>query len=271
MKRVLLTLGVLATLTVPSPGYILVEDIPQLVAHTYSQAVNYVQYVNQTLQQVQAVINSYTSLENEYTMIVNQYDQLRRFGNPSYYINVLNLNGFRASGSNLAQGVGQTLSQIQSAANGVEALGYTANGMYADLSRSVDRFGQPVNYATDAFRKFDAVNRAGAAYDRQIGTYNQQIATLERQHEQAIAQANSDSSSEGRARYQMLAEGIRGQMDGLHAQMAITGQRVQQLQVQNQNDASRTQEAARQQLEQERDEDLRRSTSGWADFLGGSN
>lgn len=265
MKRLFLVLGMLVTCTPCAHGYLLVEDIPSLTTNIINEIKNYAQYVIQSAHQV-------TQITNQYTQILNEYTQLARFGNPQYYVNLLNLNEYTATVGNLVQGVGQTVSQIEQAADGVAALGYTANGLYQDLSHVTDRFGYAVNYSTNSFRKFSAINDGAQAFDRQLGVYDQQMNSLGNQLLRATQSMNADSTQEGRARYGHQIEGIHAQMDALHAQTILKGQRVEVQDIKNRNDASRVQEASRQQLEQERNEDLQRMSTGMANWLyQGSN
>src|SRR6201984_2581030 len=115
-------------------AYILVEDIPNLSNNLISEIKNYIQYLTQTANQV-------TQITNQVTQIENQIIALERFGNPQYYVNMLGLSSFLNTASVLTSGIGQTISAYRQAANGAVALGYTANGLYSNLTQSLDRYG----------------------------------------------------------------------------------------------------------------------------------
>jgi hypothetical protein len=258
MKKLALTLALLA-IGGKSQAYILVEDIPNLMNTIVDQTRNYAEYVTQTL-------NSFTQIENQYTQIVQQATALRKVGDRSYYVGLLHLEDFMATASNLSRGVGQTLDQFRQTADGVTALGYTANGLYSNLTNTVDRFGNRVQYTADSFRKFATVNQMYQGYDRETAAYNREMASLQKQLTEAVNHASADPTTEGRARYQMQAEAIHAEIDALDGRLNAVGQRVLVQQAMNANDAARVQEAQRQQKIQEREtslQNLAHNLAGW--------
>ena len=241
-------------------AYLLVEDIPNLSTNIVNEVKNYAQYLSQTANQV-------TQITNQVTQIQNQVIALERFGNPQYYVNLLGLSSFMATASVLTSGVGQTISAYRQAANGGLALGYTANGLYSNLTGSLDRYGNPIRYNTDAFRKFAAVNDMVEGYNTQQRTFNAQMASLQQQLTTAMQNLNA-------ARTQMETEKYAAQVNGIHAQINaltqttnLTGQRAAVQQLSNQNDAARVQEADRQTLIQEHEEDVKQLATGLGGFL----
>jgi hypothetical protein len=264
MKKILLILF-LAFLAWPkvSHAYLLVEDIPNLTHNMISQIENYAQYIEQTANQL-------TQITNQITQIENQVIQLERFGNPQYYVNLLHLNDFIATAGLLQSGVGQTVSAFRQAADGAQALAYTANGLYSNLQASVDRFGNAVRYDVSAFRKFQTVNNMVEAYNTQEKTYNNQIASLEQQLSTALQNLNSASDHMSAQKYAAQISAISAQMNALGHTTHLTGQRAVMQQVQNQNDAARMQEAQRQQMIQERETDLNNAATNLANLIGGT-
>jgi hypothetical protein len=119
-------------------AYVLVEDIPNLSNNVISEAKNYGQYLSQTANQL-------TQITNQGTQIQNQIIALQRFGNPQYYVNMLGLSSFMNTASVLASGIGQSLSAYRQAANGLGALGYTGDGLYSNLTGTLDRYGNAVS------------------------------------------------------------------------------------------------------------------------------
>jgi uncharacterized phage infection (PIP) family protein YhgE len=263
MKLVTLTAALLAFLGSSARAYILVEDIPKLTQDMLHQIANYAQYLEQTAQQILTV-------ENQVTQIEYQLIAMERVGTPSYYVNMLHLDELVSTASELASGVGQTASEFQQAANGVSALGYTAGGLYSNLTGSLDRWGNPVRYDTDAFRKFGAVNDMADAYDRELRSYNQQSASLQQQLQEATARLNQESTQEGRARLHAQIEDIHTEIDASGHHLAGVGQRVLVQQALNQNDASRVMEAQRQQRIQEREQDVNSFARNLGNWIGGA-
>jgi phage shock protein A len=227
-------------------GYILVEDIPNLTNNAINEVKNYAQQVSQTANQV-------TQITNQVTQIENQVIALERFGNPQYYVNMLGLSSFMATASVLTSGIGQTVSGYRQAANGALALGYTANGLYSNLTGSLDRYGNPVRYQTDAFRKFAA-----------------QMASLQQQLTTALQNLNAASTQMETEKYAAQVNAIHAQINALTQTTNLTGQRAAVQQLSNQNDAARVQEANRQQEIQERQEDLQNEAAGFSRLIGGA-
>jgi conjugal transfer/entry exclusion protein len=262
MKKWFLALVLVWTLTSTGRCYLLVEDIPHLTQSIVSQVQNYAQYIQQTFNQL-------TQITNQVTQITNQVTSLTRFGNPSYYVNLLGLNSFMTTVGTLTSGIGQTINAYRQVTNGALALQYTGQGLYSNLTGSLDRYGYPVRYNTDAFRKFSAVNDMLESYSGQQTVYNNQMASLQQQLSQALQNLNSDSTQMGSAKYHAQIDAISAQMNALTQNMNLQGQRASMQQLANQNDAARMQEAYRQQQIQERTEDLDRFANGLGNWVGG--
>jgi hypothetical protein len=244
-------------------AYVLVEDVPNLTSNAINEAKNYAQYLQQTA-------NSTTSITNQITQIENQVIALQRFGNPQYYVNMLGLAPFMQTASVLASGIGQSLSAYRQAANGLQALGYTGNGLYSNLTGTLDRYGNAVRYQPDAFRKFAAVNDMVESYNTQQRSYNAQMASLQQQLTTAMQNLNAASTQMETEKYAAQVNGIHAQINALSQTTNLTGQRAAIQQLANQNDAARVLEADRQRLIQERTEDLQHEADGFARVIGGT-
>lgn len=263
MKKAFLVLALSVLVSGRAKAYLLVEDIPHLTQSIWSQIQNYAQYIQHTANQI-------TQIENQATQIAQTAIQIKRFGDPGYYVNLLHLNDFMATASTLSSGVGQTISQFRSASSGIQALGYTANGLYSNLTNAIDRFGNPVKYQTDSFRKFGAVNQMYESFDSQLRTYNQQSASLQRQLTDAVNHMNAASTQMEHEKFTALVNAISAQMNALGHTTVLTGQRVIIQHSMNQSDAARVQEAQRQQVVQERQTDLQQEATGLSTWIGGS-
>jgi hypothetical protein len=260
MKKVLLAWTFTLLVSSKAHAYLAVEDIPGYIQKGWMHLMDYAKYAEQ-------VYNQETQIQNQVTQITQTATQIKRFGDPQFYVNLLNLSAFTATASNLSQGVGRTIGQFRSSANGVQALGYTANGLYSNLTNAVDRFGQPVQYATDSFRKFGAVNQMYDSYDQQLRTYNQQMASLQQQLTDAVNRMNAASTQMEHEKYAALVNAISAQMNALGHTTVLTGQRVIIQHSMNQSDAARVQEAQRQQLIQERGADLKKQAAGLSTWI----
>src|SRR6516162_10932983 len=244
-------------------SYQLVEDIPHIVQDASNQVRNYAQYLQQTE-------NGVTQITNQITQIENQVIALKRFGDPQYYVNLLGLASFMNTASVLTSGIGQTLSAYRQAANGLQALQYTGNGLYSNLTGTLDRYGNAVRYQPDAFRKFAAINDMVESYNTQQRTYNAQMASLQQQLTDAMQKLNAASTQMETEKYAAQVNAIHVQINALTQTTNLVGQRAAIGQLSNQNDAARIQEANRQQEIQERQEDLQNEAAGFSRLLGGS-
>ena len=243
-------------------NYQLVEDIPHIVQDASNQVRNYAQYLQQTE-------NGVTQITNQITQIENQVIALKRFGDPQYYVNLLGLASFMNTASVLTSGIGQTLSAYRQAANGLQALQYTGNGLYSNLAGSLDRYGNAVRYQPDAFRKFSTVNDMVEGYNTQQRTYNSQMASLQQQLTTALQNLNSAQDLVSTEKYSAQINAIHAQMNALGHTTHLTGQRAAVQQLSNANDAARVQEASRQQEMQERATDLQNEANGFSALIGG--
>jgi len=243
-------------------GYVLVEDLPNLTNNAINEVKNYAQQVSQTANQL-------TQITNQGTQIENQIIALRRFGDPAYYVNMLGLSSFMQTASVLTSGIGQTISGYRQAASGFQALGYTGNGLYSNLTGTLDRYGNAVRYQPDAFRKFAAINDMVESYNTQQRTYNAQMASLQQQLTTAMQNLNRASTQMETEKYAAQVNAIHAQINALTQTTNLTGQRAAVQQLSNQNDAARVQEASREQEVQERETDLQNEARGFANLIGG--
>lgn len=248
----------------------MVEDIPNLNNNVLDQIRNYAQYLQQTYNGFTQIARLETQITNQFTQIENQVIELERIGNPQYYVNLLHLNDFIAVASALSSGVGNTLTQIRAGANGVSALGYTGNGLYANLSGTVDRFGNPIQYQTNDFRKFGAVNETYDNFDASLRTYNQQTASLQQQMTGTLNNLNGAADLISSIKYLGQLIGIHAQVNALGHTTVLSGVRLSAQHQMNQNDAARVQEAQRQRQLQEHRADLQQLSSRLGQAIGGS-
>lgn len=146
----------------------------------------------------------------------NQIEQLRRLGDPNTYIGMLQINRLVNDINSIQQGIGRSIAEVQSVANGVNALRYTANGIYRDISQIPDRFGNAVRYDVNQFKQFDVVGQLANQYTLDLQKYNQQMSSLGAQYNTLLSKLNSAGS-------QIEAEKIVGQMHAVSGQMQAAG------------------------------------------------
>src|SRR6266446_3425555 len=105
--------------------------------------------VKQELQHTEDVSKYTTMIQkqveqiNQLTNIINQdIEQLRRFGSPNTYVNMLGLDDFLNEVNKVKSGVGRTVEEFRRSANGIAALKNTGEGLYDDFSEMPDKFGR---------------------------------------------------------------------------------------------------------------------------------
>jgi hypothetical protein len=106
---------------------------------------------------------------NQFTTMINQnVEQLKRFGNPDTYINMLGLDDLLKEVDKVADGAGKTIADFRQSVDGIAALKNTGQGLYQDFSTLPDKFGQRVQYEKDQFKKFGVVQDMYEDYNRQL-------------------------------------------------------------------------------------------------------
>jgi hypothetical protein len=214
--------------------------------------------VKQELQHAEDIIKYTTMIEkqleqiDQLTNIINQdIEQLRRFGNPDSYINMLGLDELFAEVNNLRSGVGKTVSDFSSMANGIAALKYTGQGLYQDLSTLADRFGRNVSYNIQSFKKFGALQDMNDDYNRQLNSVNQSFNRLEYDLRDTAGQLNSAGSLVETQKLQAKLQALQGTLESNMNRASLAALKVLVQSEVNRNDQARVQEAARQRRLQE--------------------
>lgn len=261
MRTLVVAISVYMAMSGVSKAYVLVEDIPNLTTNIVNEAKNYTQYVTTAMREL-------TQIENQATQIENQVIALERFGNPNYYVHLLNLDSFMATSSRLVSGVGQTISAYRGAASGLSALQYTGQGIYSNFSNNVDRWGNTVRYSPDPFKKFGTVFDMAESYNTDLRNYDTETASLQQQLANAMFNLNQANTQMASDKYSSQVNAISAQINQLGHNTTLSGQRVTVQNAVNQADAARSQEASRQQTIQERQEDLQNEAQANGTYIG---
>lgn len=189
---------------------------------------------------------------NQLTSLVNQdVEQLRRFGNPDTYVNMLGLDELFEEVNKVKTGVGKTVADFTETANGIAALKNTGQGLYQDLSALTDKFGQKVQYQAGSFKKFGMVQDMNDDYNTQLAAVNQSFKRLEEEVRNTTQQIDSAGSLVETEKLKAKLQAVQGALDtNLHRASLAAFKVLVQSEV-NRNDQARAQEAARQRRTQE--------------------
>ena len=235
-----LTAGLFIAATPPqSQGLVLVEDVPHIAQDAASELVNLGKYITQ-------ITNQETQIANQIEQINHQVETLKRFGDPNYYINMLGLNKLIAELQNIEARANLTVSEFNRIIHAGEALRYTGQGLYQDITQLPDRFGNQVKYDADSFKKFAMIQRMYDDYDRQQQNYRTSLQTLTKELNEAMTKLNAASTQMETEKWQAKIHGISTAMTAASDQQKLAGERLKMQDISNRNDAARTAEADRQ-------------------------
>ena len=180
-----------------------VTDVGTHLKLAYTELQNYLRHLEDIAKYVE--------------MVQHQIEQLRRFGDPNYYIGMLGLDKILAEIHMVQAGIARTIYDVQRVSNGLRALQYTGQGLYRDLSLLPDRFGNRVNYEMSSFKRFDVSGQLADQYNSDMSEYNRRMKSLSSQLVDLLHKYNSASS-------QMEAEKLKVQITAVEAQMNAAGQ-----------------------------------------------
>jgi hypothetical protein len=189
---------------------------------------------------------------NQLTNLVNQdVEQLRRFGNPDTYVNMLALDDLFEEVNKVKMGVGKTVANFTETANGIAALKNTGQGLYQDLSELPDKFGQKVQYQAGNFKKFGMVQDMNDDYNTQLAAVNQSFKRLEEEVRNTTQQIDSAGSLVETEKLKAKLQAVQGTLDTNMHRVSLAAFKVLVQSEVNRNDQARAQEAARQRRTQE--------------------
>jgi hypothetical protein len=189
---------------------------------------------------------------NQLTNIVNQdVEQLRRFGNPNTYVNMLGLEDLFEEVNKVKTGVGRTVADFTETANGIAALKYTGQGLYQDLSELPNKFGQKVQYDTGSFKKFGVVQDMNDDYNHQLSAVNQSFSRLEDEVHNTAQKIDNAGSLVETEKLKAKLQAVQGTLDTNMHRASLAALKILVQGEANRNDQARALEASRQQRMQE--------------------
>ena len=155
MKKLLITIAI-AVVGASSHAQWIVYDPTSNIQQILAEAENIAQYIQMVDNQVQQI----TQLSDQLKQL-QQYN--KAFGDPSQ---ILNVSGISALAADLTKTpIGQTISAVQQASDGVQALTYDANGLYNQIGATFTTpSGKQVQRETADYKPNEAINKATANY-----------------------------------------------------------------------------------------------------------
>ena len=245
-----------------------IHTVMNIAQQVYGQVKQEMQH-SEDISKYATMIQKQLEQINQLTNIINQdIEQLRRFGNPDTYVNMLGLDQLFQEINSIKAGVGETVSDFSSVANGLSALKYTGQGLYQDLSTLTDKFGQPMNYETASFKKFGVIQDMNDDCNRQLGTVNQAFNQLENDIRNTASQINSAGSLVETEKLKAKLQALQGNLDSNMNRASVAALKVLVQSEVNRNDQARLQEAGRQRRIQEMSTEDQQLSSLGSELLG---
>jgi len=245
-----------------------IHTVMNIAQQVYGQVKQEMQHA-EDISKYATMIQKQLEQINQLTDIINQdVEQLRQFGNPDTYINMLGLDQLFQEINSVKAGIGKTVSDFNSVANGLSALKYTGQGLYQDLSTLTDKFGQPMNYETASFKKFGVIQDMNDDYNRQLATVNQAFNQLENDVQNTASQINSAGSLVETEKLKAKLQALQGTLDSNMNRASVAALKVLVQSEVNRNDQARLQEAGRQRRIQEMSTEDQQLSSLGSELLG---
>jgi len=257
MKTKRLISVVMATLGLctESRAYNTVHDPIHTVLNVAQQVYGQVRQELQHTEDVSkytAMIQKQVEQINQLTNIINQdIEQLRRFGNPNTYVNMLGLDDLLNEVNKMKTGVGRTVEEFRQTADGIAALKNTSKGLYDDLSEMPDKFGQEVRYASENFKKFGVVQDMYEDFSNQLNSANESVGRLENEVTNTANQINGAASLVETEKLKAKLQAVQGVVDTRMQRATLAALKILVQGESNRNDQARAQEAVRQRKAQE--------------------
>ena len=131
------------------PAQVVVTDP---IAHSLTR----IDHAQDIAKYIQMVNNQVTQINTLTQQLQQIQAYVKAFGNPAQLLNIVGANQLISS---LQQtGAGQTLTQLQRTANGLQALQYTGNGLYQSLGQTFTTpLGTQFQRFEDSYRKYGAI------------------------------------------------------------------------------------------------------------------
>lgn len=245
-----------------------IHTVMNIAQQVYGQVKQEMQHA-EDISKYATMIQKQLEQINQLTNIINQdIEQLQRFGNPDTYVNMLGLDQLFQEINSIKAGVGKTVSDFSSVANGLSALKYTGQGLYQDLSTLTDKFGQPMYYETASFKKFGVLQEMNDDYNRQLAAVNQAFNQLENDVRDTASQINSAGSLVETEKLKAKLEALQGNLDSNMNRASVAALKVLVQSEVNRNDQARLQEAGRQRRIQEMSTEDQQLSSLGSELLG---
>jgi hypothetical protein len=247
----IITLGMCA----PGRAYNTVHDPIHTVLNVAQQVYGQVKQELQHTEDVSkytAMIQKQVEQINQLTNIIHQdVEQLRRFGDPNTYVNMLGLDDLLNEVNKMKSGAGRTVEEFRQTADGVAALKNTGKGLYDDFSEIPDKFGHEIRYTAETFKKFGVVQDMYEDFNNQISGVNESVGRLQSEVANTAHQINGAGSLVETEKLKAKLQAVEGAVNTGMQRATLAALKILVQGESNRNDQARAQEAVRQRKAQE--------------------
>ena len=228
-----------------------------VVTNPISDALSEIQHIEDIAKAVE-MINNQVEQINTLTQQLQQIQAyVKAFGDPEQLLSIVGADELISS---LGQsGIGQTIGELQQLANGIEALQYDANGLYASLGET---FTTPSGFqlprAEELYRKYGAIHQSSRNFQdvtddvlTRREALRSQIASTTQQLQGATTDAETQKLTGVLVGYTAELGAVDREIDQAAAQLATQD-------VENRTDRERQEEARREERQAEMQESFLR-------------
>ena len=236
-----------ATSTVHDP----IHTVLNVAQQVYGQVKQELQH-NEDVSKYTTMIEKQIQQISQLTDIINKdVEQLRRFGDPNEYVNMLGLDELLKEANQQESGVGKTIEEFRQTADGLAALKNTGKGLYEDFSNIPDKFGQEVRYTTENFKKYGVLQDMYDDFNNQLSGSNESVGKLENEVASTARQINSAGSLVETEKLKAKLQAVEGMTNTSIQRAMLAALKILVQGESNRNDQARAQEAVRQRKVQE--------------------
>ncbi len=205
---------------------------------------------------VQMVNNQVTQINTLTQQLQQTQAYVKAFGNPEQLVNIVGANGLMNSLRD--SGVGQTIGALQQAASGVQALQYSANGLYHSLGSSFTTpGGVQVPRAEELYRKFGAVQQTSRNFQSVTDDVLSRREHLRSQIASTTGQLQSSSTDAETQKLTGVLVGYNAELATVDHEIDRAAAQVVNQDVENRADQEREDQARKEERQAQMEESFR--------------
>jgi hypothetical protein len=232
------------------PAQVVVID-PTAIAHNQANHIvdlaKYVQMVNNQLTQINTLTQQLQQIQA----------YVKAFGNPEQLLHIAGAD--QLIGSLQQSGVGQTLTQLQRTANGIQALQYNGNGLYSSLGQSFSTpGGAQVPRIEQLYRKYGAIQQDSRNFQSVTNDVLTRRTNLRNQIASTTTQLQAASTAAETQKLTGVLVGYNAELATVDHEIDNAAGQVLTQDAENRADKERDDQARREERQAQTEESFRR-------------